>query len=236
MSLPSVKDNGNAIAISQINQLPVETNRSPYAEYSYLFSKRAIDIVGSLFGLIIFSPILLALSIMIIFSDLGGPVFFSQNRIGLKGKMFKIYKFRTMVSNAEERLLSDPELYKKYVENNYKLEPSEDPRITKIGRFLRRTSLDELPQLFNVLKGEMSLVGPRPVVREELEEYKEKTSQFLSVKPGITGYWQVCGRSGVGYPERVDLEIFYVSNQSFIFDIKIILKTIIQVIKRQGAY
>lgn len=141
-----------------------------------------------------------------------------------------------MIVNAEEKLKADKELYQKYLKNNYKLEPHEDPRITKLGRFLRATSLDEIPQLINVLKGEMSLVGPRPVVKEELEEYGVKVNEFLSVKPGLTGYWQVSGRSEVGYPERVDLELYYVYNQSLLLDIKIILKTIWIVLLKKGAY
>lgn len=126
-------------------------------------------------------------------------------------------------------------LYQKYIQNNYKLEPEEDPRITGIGRF-KKTSLDELPQFINVLKGEMSLVGPRPVVKEELAEYKSRKDLFLSVKPGITGYWQVSGRSDVGYPERVDLELHYVYNQSVLFDIKILFLTLLHVLLRKGAY
>lgn len=139
-----------------------------------------------------------------------------------------------MVVDAESKLKANEVLYKKYTENNYKLEPHEDPRITKIGRFLRETSLDELPQLINVLKGEMSLVGPRPVVEEELREYGNKAPHLLAVKPGVTGYWQVSGRSGVGYPERVDLELHYVYNQSIVFDFSIILKTIYLVLSRKG--
>lgn len=141
-----------------------------------------------------------------------------------------------MIVNAEEKLKSNRILYEKYLRNNYKLEPEEDPRITRIGKFLRKTSLDELPQFLNVLKGDMSLVGPRPVVKEELNEYKQKESIFLSVKPGLTGYWQVCGRSDVGYPERVDIELFYVYNQSIWLDIKILIKTVLLVMLRKGAY
>ena len=141
-----------------------------------------------------------------------------------------------MVVNADEKLKSNKELYGQYLKNNYKLEQFDDPRITKVGRVLRKTSLDELPQLINVLKGEMSIVGPRPIVKDELKEYKHLKGDFLSVKPGITGYWQICGRSDVGYPERVDLELYYIYNQALLLDIKIILKTIIVVIFKKGAY
>ena len=163
-------------------------------------------------------------------------MFFKQQRYGKNGEKFNIYKFRSMVKNADEKLKSNKHLYEKYVQNNYKLEQDEDPRITKLGRFLRKTSLDELPQLINVLKGEMSIVGPRPIVDEELIEYKHLKDDFLSVKPGITGYWQISGRSEVGYPERVDLELYYVYHQSLLLDIKIILKTVVVVFLKKGAY
>ncbi|WJQ12423.1 sugar transferase [Geobacillus stearothermophilus] len=184
----------------------------------YAVTKRIIDIIGALVGLILTSPLFVIISIFYLFGDSKGPIFFKQVRIGKNGRKFYIYKFRSMIVNAEEKLKADKELYQKYLKNNYKLEPHEDPRITKLGRFLRATSLDEIPQLINVLKGEMSLVGPRPVVKEELEEYGVKVNEFLSVKPGLTGYWQVSGRSEVGYPERVDLELYYVYNQSLLLD------------------
>jgi exopolysaccharide production protein ExoY len=202
----------------------------------YAITKRTIDIVGAIIGLVLTSPLFLIISIFYLFGDSKGPIFFKQVRVGKNGKRFYIYKFRSMIVNAEEKLKADKELYEKYLRNNYKLEPHEDPRITKLGRFLRKTSLDEIPQLINVLKGEMSLVGPRPVVVEELREYGDRVGEFLSVKPGITGYWAVSGRSSVDYPERVDLELFYVYNQSLLFDLQIIVKTVITVLLRKGAY
>jgi exopolysaccharide production protein ExoY len=198
--------------------------------------KRLLDIIGALIGIILTSPIFMLISVITLFEKTRGPIVFKQIRIGKNGKKFYIYKFRSMVANADEVLKSNQILYKKYLENNYKLEPNEDPRITRLGRFLRRTSLDELPQLLNVLRGDMSLVGPRPVVEEELEEYKGKTNAFLSVKPGVTGHWQVSGRSEVGYPERVDLELYYVYNQSLLLDIKILFKTVWIVLLKKGAY
>ncbi|MEC1072276.1 sugar transferase, partial [Priestia megaterium] len=140
----------------------------------YLVTKRAIDIIGALAGLVLTAPIFILISLLYLFGDNKGPVFFGQSRVGKNGKMFKMYKFRSMIVNAEQVLRNDKALYKKYLENNYKLEPEEDPRITNIGRFLRKTSLDELPQLINVLKGDMSLVGPRPVIEEELKEYNHR--------------------------------------------------------------
>lgn len=202
----------------------------------YSVIKRIIDIVGASIGLILTSPFFVIIGIFYLFGSSKGPILFKQIRVGKHGKRFYIYKFRSMVVNAEEKLKADKELYKKYLRNNYKLEPHEDPRITNIGRFLRKTSLDEIPQLINVLKGEMSLVGPRPVVVEELREYGEKVDIFLSVKPGLTGYWAVSGRSSVNYPERVNLELFYVYNQSLLFDLQIIIKTVIIVLLRKGAY
>ncbi|WP_429712852.1 sugar transferase [Bacillus rhizoplanae] len=195
-----------------------------------------IDIVGGIAGLIIFSPLFILIPILYMRGDNKGPVFFKQVRIGKNGKEFHIYKFRSMIANAEEKLKQNEVLYKKYIDNNYKLEPEEDPRITNTGRFLRKTSLDELPQFINVIKGDMSLVGPRPVVEEELKEYGSRTSDFLSVSPGLTGYWQVSGRSDIGYPERVDIELYYVYNQSLKLDIAILFKTVLLVVLRKGAY
>jgi exopolysaccharide production protein ExoY len=223
----------NKISTSRY-QVNVNTDSRKYR--IYLGMKRTLDVIGALFGLILTLPIFLVISIFYFFGELKGPIFFKQERVGQYGKTFYIYKFRSMVVNAEEKLKADKKLYKKYVQNGYKLEPHEDPRITKFGAFLRKTSLDELPQLINVLKGEMSLVGPRPVVVEELQEYKDRKDEFLSVKPGVTGYWQVSGRSNIGYPERVDLELYYVYNQSFLFDLKIIIKTFWVVLLKKGAY
>lgn len=202
----------------------------------YLCLKRTMDLIGAIMGLIIFSPIFLLISILYMTGDNKGPIFFKQIRMGKNGKEFYIYKFRSMIVNAEEKLKRNEILYRKYIDNNYKLEPSEDPRITKVGQFLRKTSLDELPQFLNVLKGDMSLVGPRPVVQEELIEYGKRKDEFLSVKPGLTGYWQVSGRSDVGYPERVELELHYIYNCSILFDMKIIFLTMVHVIMRKGAY
>nr|WP_155251509.1 sugar transferase [Bacillus thuringiensis] len=195
-----------------------------------------MDLIGAIVGLIIFSPIFLLISILYMTGDNKGPIFFKQIRMGKNGKEFYIYKFRSMIVNAEEKLKRNEILYRKYIDNNYKLEPSEDPRITKVGQFLRKTSLDELPQFLNVLKGDMSLVGPRPVVQEELIEYGKRKDEFLSVKPGLTGYWQVSGRSDVGYPGRVELELHYIYNCSILFDMKIIFLTMVHVIMRKGAY
>lgn len=202
----------------------------------YLVLKRLIDIFGSIVGMLITLPFLFLILIAYYFENVKGPILFKQRRMGKDGQVFYIYKFRSMVVDAEKKLKENKVLYQKYVRNNYKLEPNEDPRITKVGRFLRKTSLDELPQLFNVLKGEMSLVGPRPVIEEELKEYGSKTSDFLSVKPGVTGLWQVSGRSDINYPERVNLELYYVYNQSLLFDLSILIRTVLIVLTKKGAY
>lgn len=203
---------------------------------TYAFLKRVMDIIGAIAGIIITLPILLVFSLIYKIGSNKGPMFFKQKRIGKAGEEFYIYKFRSMIVDAEKRLKEDKALYEKYVANNFKLEQDEDPRITNFGRFIRKTSLDELPQFINVLKGDMSLVGPRPVVPDELIEYKNKVDDFLSVKPGVTGYWQVCGRSNIAYPERVNIELHYVYNKSLTMDIKILFKTVFLVLAKKGAY
>jgi exopolysaccharide production protein ExoY len=166
-----------------------------------------------------------------------GPVLFAQRRLGQNGKPFMVFKFRTMVTNAEEVLKRTPELYQRYLDNNYKLPEGEDPRITRVGRFLRKTSLDELPQLLNVLQGDMSLVGPRPVVPPEVENYADYATLFLSAKPGMTGHWQVSGRSEIKeYSRRVELDLEYIRDQSLSKDLEILLRTVPAVLMRRGAH
>jgi len=198
----------------------------------YKLLKRMMDVFFSTIGLIVLSPVF-AIIAMIIKLESKGPVFFKHTRIGKDGKIIKIYKFRSMVENAEDLIQSfTPEQMKEYQEN-YKL--ADDPRITKIGKFLRKTSLDELPQLLNIIKGELSIIGPRPVVQDELEKYGDNAAKFLSVTPGLTGYWAANGRSDTTYEERMEMELFYVDNLSFKLDIKVFFKTIGAVLKREGA-
>lgn len=199
---------------------------------AYIVVKRFLDIFLSLIGLIILSPIFLIISI-IIKIDSKGPIFFIHGRIGKNGKPFGIYKFRTMVNNAEDLIKTFTPEQKAEFERCYKLE--KDPRVTKIGNFLRKTSLDELPQILNILKGELSIIGPRPIVQAELEKYGDNKEKFLSVKPGLTGYWAANGRSDTSYEERIQMELYYVDNMSFWLDIKIFFKTIFAVIKKEGA-
>lgn len=209
-----------------------------YENFLYLKLKRLSDVFFSCLGLLFFMLAYVLLFIPYKLGENKGPIVFKQKRIGKFGEEFWIYKFRSMKVNADEILKSDIALYKKYIENGYKLEPSDDPRITKLGAFLRKTSIDEFPQFINVIKGEMSLVGPRPVVIEELQEYENLNllNEFISMKPGITGVWQTSGRSNVGYPERVYLEVSYKDNDSIVFDFKILIKTALKVFKKEGAY
>ncbi len=199
-------------------------------------AKRAFDIAGSLISLVCAAPLFALVALMVKLSS-PGPILFSQMRIGQGGREFRIYKFRTMYRDAEETLYSNPALYKKYVQNNYKLPKGDDLRITPIGSILRSTSLDELPQLFNVLKGEMSLVGPRPVVPSEINMYGDYSALFMSVKPGLTGNWQINGRSDVDdYSRRAALDLEYVRYQSLKNDFDILLRTIPAVVLRRGAH
>lgn len=199
-------------------------------------AKRAADITGALALLVVLAPVYAVIAaITKLISP--GPVLFSQVRLGKNGKPFKVYKFRTMVADAERILKSTPALYEKYVANNFKLPESQDPRVTRLGSFLRSTSLDELPQLFNVLKGEMSLVGPRPVVPAEVEKYGDYATLFLSAKPGMTGHWQVSGRSEIEeYARRVELDLEYLRDQSLGKDFEILLRTVPAVLLRKGAH
>ncbi len=200
--------------------------------------KRIFDFIFSSFVILLLLPVYLIIAIIIKLTD-KGPVFYKQRRVGCGGKEFEIIKFRSMYPDAERRLKeildNDPKARREW-ETTFKLK--NDPRVTPIGRFLRKTSLDELPQFFNVLKGDMSVVGPRPVVREELKKfYKDKAKYYLSVRPGVTGYWQVEGRSDIkDYGKRVDMDVWYVKNQSFLLDLKIILKTLWIMITGKGAY
>lgn len=202
----------------------------------YLSVKRLFDIVVSTVALVFVGLITIIIFLIDSFGDNKGPVFFKQKRIGKNHRPFFIYKYRSMVVDADKKLQSNSELHELYVKNNYKLPPEKDPRITRFGKFLRKTSIDELPQFWNVFKGEMSMVGPRPIVEEELQEYGDRTDLFLSVTPGAMGYWQASGRSTIPYPERCDLELYYVEHASILFDIKIMFKSVVSIFKGDGAY
>lgn len=198
--------------------------------------KNIFDKFFAIFAICLLSPIYIIISIFILFYD-GYPIFFRHKRIGYDGKIFKVIKFRSMRKNAEEILKNDQNLYNEYVKNGFKIDANRDPRILPFGKFIRKTSLDETPQFFNVLLNDMSVVGPRPVVKEELKElYGDYAKSYKSVKPGVTGLWQVSGRSEIKNNERVELDLHYIKNHSILFDISIILKTIRTVLNRRGAY
>ena len=189
----------------------------------YSITKRLIDIVGSLCGIILLSPLFLIVAILIKLEDPKGKVFFAQERNGKYPKTFKMYKFRSMVHNAED-------LLKDLMDRNEQTGPvfkiNDDPRITKVGKVIRRTSIDELPQLFNVLKGDMSLVGPRPPIPHEVDQYNSYQMQRLAVKPGLTCIWQVSGRNNIGFDEWVEMDIEYIKTRNLWLDIKLIFKTV----------
>ncbi|MDR3430132.1 MULTISPECIES: undecaprenyl-phosphate galactose phosphotransferase WbaP [Silvimonas] len=202
-----------------------------------MWMKRIFDLTGAIFGLIVLSPILLYMMLQVKRQGGPGSVFFGHVRIGMNGKPFKCWKFRTMVHNSQEvlehLLATDPQARAEW-DKDFKLK--NDPRITRIGHFLRRTSLDEIPQLWNVIKGQMSLVGPRPIIDEELARYGDKVDFYLEARPGLTGLWQVSGRNDTTYDERVALDAWYVKNWNLWYDIAIICKTIRSVTGGHGAY
>nr|WP_207651353.1 sugar transferase [Clostridium felsineum] len=187
----------------------------------YYIIKRIIDIIGSAIGIVILSPVMLVV-IIAIKMDSKGSIIFSQKRVGQNGRTFNMYKFRSMVENAEKLLA---ELKDKNEVSGPMFKMSDDPRITKIGRFIRKTSLDELPQLFNVLRGEMSLVGPRPNLPSEVKKFNELQKKKFLVKPGLTCYWQVMGRSSIGFEEWIRLDLKYIKERSTFLDLKLIFRT-----------
>lgn len=199
----------------------------------YSIQKRTLDILGALAGIIILSGLFLLIALLIKVEDPKGPIFFSQKRVGKNGRVFKMMKFRSMVSNAEERL---QELLALNEVSGAMFKMKNDPRVTRVGRFIRKTSVDELPQLFNVLRGEMSLVGPRPPLEREVEQYSDYAMQRLIVIPGCTGLWQVSGRSNVGFEEMVELDLQYIRNRSLYYDIKIIFKTVLLLFGSKNAF
>ena len=210
----------------QLLLVPPGGNRSP----SYLFLRRTLDIVGALTALLLFSPVMLVTFLVLLVTTRGRPLF-RQERIGLCGRPFTMYKFRTMRLDAESL---------QHLVKNERQGPvfknRTDPRITRIGRLLRAFSIDEMPQLFNVLKGDMALVGPRPPVRKEVLQYTPEQYERLSVKPGLTCLWQVSGRAELDFPEQVMLDKWYVENQNLLTDLKLLLQTPRSVLSRRGAY
>lgn len=199
-----------------------------------IIDKRLIDICGSIFGLVLFSPFFLVIAILIKLEDFG-PIFFKQTRVGINGTHFIMFKFRSMCIDADaqkENLLGDNEI------TGAMFKMKNDPRVTKIGKFIRKTSLDELPQFINVLLGNMSLVGPRPPLVEEVKNYSNRDKKRLLIKPGMTGLWQVSGRNNLSFSEMVNLDLTYIQKQSFWYDFKIMVKTLgnMFLVKKNGAF
>lgn len=199
----------------------------------YFIFKRLLDIFGSLLGILIFFPLMLIIAILIKVEDPKGTILFKQKRVGINGEEFYMYKFRSMVSNAEKLLTL---LLDKNESTGPLFKMRNDPRVTKIGNIIRKTSIDELPQLWNVLKGDMSLVGPRPALPREVEQYTEYQRQRLNVIPGLTCLWQVNGRSNLGFEEQVELDIKYIKERNIMMDLKLILKTVFVLFGSKDAF
>lgn len=230
LELPAVRPN----VIKQHGR-PLLELRPVGLRAEHLLLKRIVDVIGAVVGLVVLSPLFAIIAVAVVL-DSPGPALFRQRRLGRFGRPIYCYKFRSMHVDAEAQLLADPVLFRRYVQHDYKLPAAIDTRITRIGRILRRTSLDELPQLWNVLKGDMSLVGPRPIVPDEIHHYNGEGPLLLSLKPGITGAWQVSGRSSLPYPQRANIELEYVEGWSLWRDLAILLRTIPAVIVARGAH
>lgn len=222
--------------IEILSLIPKNINRSKIALKIEKMAKRLLDILGGFCGLIVLIPLTIGIWIANKIAKDNGPIFFTQERIGKNGKMFKMYKYRSMVVDSEEKL-------KQYLEENEEARKEfkiykklkNDPRITKVGKFIRKTSLDEFPQFINVLKGEMSLVGPRPYMEREKEDINGFFKYITSCKPGITGLWQTRGRSNTTFTDRLTMDMNYYYNHTLKTDIKLLYKTVEKVVKKEGA-
>ena len=225
----------NIIKFDDNNKVLEQKEKKTFNEITYSFLKRTVDITASATALLLLSPVFLVTSLAIR-KDSDGPAMFTQKRIGKDGKLFEIYKFRTMVPDADKKLfelLDKDEKAREEYKVNKKLK--NDPRITKVGNFLRKTSIDELPQLINVLKGDMSLVGPRPYLPREKDDMGAYYNTIIESKPGITGLWQVSGRSNTTFEERLHFDEEYNEKKSFAFDMGLLVKTVGSVVKGEGA-
>lgn len=231
--LEYVADSNITMDLVQLKNL---ADRSKFVFKLEKATKRIVDVIASLFGMVALIPLTIGIYIANIIVGDKGPIFYTHERLGKDGKKFGMYKFRTMCVDADQKLkelLEKDEDARQEWEENRKLK--NDPRITKVGKILRKTSLDEFPQFINVLKGDMSLVGPRAVVDDEIKKFGFLKNKVLSVKPGITGYWTANGRSNTTYEERVAMEAKYVDEFSIFMDIKILFKTVSTVLKKEGA-
>ncbi len=250
MSHSNEAEEFNILSVETDKKLPVENNiikfddnnkvleqkeKKTFNEITYSFLKRTVDITASAAALLLLSPVFLVTSLAIR-KDSDGPAMFTQKRIGKDGKLFEIYKFRTMVPDADKKLfelLDKDEKAREEYKVNKKLK--HDPRITKVGNFLRKTSIDELPQLINVLKGDMSLVGPRPYLPREKKDMGDYYNTIIESKPGITGLWQVSGRSNTTFEQRLEFDKEYTENKGFLYDMELLTKTVGVVVKKNGA-
>ncbi|CAM3131392.1 sugar transferase [Sporolactobacillus spathodeae] len=232
LSKEAADDDANACKLS-VDHAHSGLKSTIDAQKNYLIIKWLMDLFGAFFGIILLSPVFLVISLLIKLDDPNGKILFKQIRVAQNGTLFQIYKFRSMVSNAEDLLDS---LVNQNEISGAMFKMKEDPRVTRIGRFLRMTSLDELPQLFNVLHGEMSLVGPRPPLPREVDEYTAYDKQRLLVKPGCTGLWQVSGRSNLDFKDMVTLDLQYIHSRSLLFDLKIAFKTIHMLFGSKNAF
>jgi lipopolysaccharide/colanic/teichoic acid biosynthesis glycosyltransferase len=224
-----VQDLGT-FSVPEVSQLPERNENRRYRRF-VLMIKRVLDVIGSTLFILMFSPIFLAVGLLIFATD-GPPIIYRRRVVGPRGS-FDAYKFRTMIRDADAKLALDPEMQRAYKEQ-FKLKS--DPRVTPFGGWLRKYSLDELPQFVNVLKGQMSLVGPRMITAPELDKYDIHKKLLLTVKPGLTGYWQIKGRQDVSYAERVRMDVHYITNWSLTLDLLILMKTPARIIFGRGAY
>ena len=227
----------NQSAVAEKNDTQVNINKVENKKYLYRFIKRIVDILGGILGCLLLVPITLVLFVVKSFSkEDKGPLFYEQLRVGKDGKEFRFYKYRSMVMHADEKLWEylnkNPEAKEEY--QKYK-KLKDDPRVTKLGKFLRGTSLDEFPQLINVLKGDMSLVGPRPYLYREKVDMGERFDTIVTVKPGLTGLWQVNGRNDTDFEERTRIDVEYIQRRSLWLDFKIFVRTFLKVFKKEGA-
>lgn len=232
MSMGNLPDDYRAVMPGKTFYMPYGT-KQVRGKMFYLFTKRLLDMVLSAIGVLVLLPLFVVVSILIKLEDPKGAVFFKQVRVGKNEKLFYMYKFRSMVSNAEE-LKKDLMALNEVSGAMFKIK--NDPRITKMGKFLRKTSIDEIPQLWNVLIGDMSLVGPRPPLPSEVEQYSDYDKQRLLVTPGCTGYWQVTARNSVGFEEMVQMDLKYIQTRSIWGDFKIIVKTAVMMLLSRDAY
>lgn len=228
LSFSDLEDKSTSV-LNDESQVILKTNENR----GYTLIKRAMDIIFSLLGILILLPVFILIAIFIKLEDREGPIIFSQTRVGKNESTFTMYKFRSMVSNAEDILI---DILDQNETTGAMFKMKKDPRVTKIGKIIRKTSLDELPQLFNVLKGEMSLVGPRPPLLREVNLYNNYHMQRLLVKPGCTGLWQISGRSNIGFEEMVKLDLYYINNRTILFDFTILFKTITVLLGSKGAF